>query len=142
MSTPPTNRDRTDTRSLLRQRVRRIAGVLAITASLILFTGGIAAAQSTNPFNDVTPDLGLLGPALNATWKRVLGAAWGGCFALTSFNVLTSFLKFRKARGRNMPSDLSDATDDLRWALLALGGTAVVSLIIGAALLLVQPAAA
>lgn len=141
-SSPNDTHSPTDTRAAVRQRVRRIAGLLALTAGLILFTGGIAAAQSTNPFADVSPDLGLLGPALNSTWKRILAAAWGGCLALTSFWVLTSFLKFRKARGRGMPGDLSDATDDLRLSLYALGGTAGISPIIGAALLLVQPAAA
>lgn len=136
-------------------RVLRITVVLLVAAGLMLLWTQLAHAQpvtptpapqpaggSVNPFSDVSPDLGLLGPALNSTWKRVLAAAWGGCLALTSFYVLTSFLKFRKARGRGMPGDLSDATDELRLSLISLGGTAAISPIIGALLVLVQPTAA
>lgn len=123
------------------RRVRRVLGVLAITAALTALAGGVAAAQAVNPFDGVNPDVGLFGNALNATWKRLLAAVWGGCIAICGFYVLTSFLKFRKARGRNMPSDLSDASEDLRMSLYALGGTAGVSMIIGSLLFLVQPAA-
>lgn len=123
-----------------RQRHRLIA-VVALTTLFTLLAGGIASAQATNPFDGIFPDVSLFGPALNQTWKRLLAAVWGACIAVCGFYVLLSFLKFRKARGRNMPSDLSDASDDLRLSLYALGGTASVSPIVGALLFLVQPGA-
>ncbi|OZC46676.1 hypothetical protein CH289_21820 [Rhodococcus sp. RS1C4] len=122
-------------------RIRRVLAVLTITTALTVLAGGIASAQAVNPFDGVSPDVSLFGPALNQTWKRLLAAVWGACIAFAGFSVLTSFLKVRKARGRNMPSDLSDASDDLKLSFYMLGGTAAVSPIVGALLFLVQPAA-
>jgi hypothetical protein len=136
-------------------RIFRVTVVLFAVAALMLMWTQLAHAQpatptpvpqpsgggAVNPFDGISPDIGLFGPALNSTWKRLLAAVWGACIAITGFYVLTSFLKVRKARGRNMPSDLSDASDDLKLSFYALGGTAAVSPIIGALLLLVQPGA-
>ncbi|MBY4212624.1 hypothetical protein HQO27_01690 [Rhodococcus fascians] len=134
-------------------RVARVAVIFVAVAALMLVWTQLAYAQpaptpapqpaggAVNPFDGVSPDISLFGPALNQTWKRFLAAIWGASIAICAFWVMTSFLKFRKARGRNMPSDLSDASDDLRLSLYALGGVAGISPIIGAALMLVQPAA-
>ncbi|MFC8178733.1 hypothetical protein ACFULT_07660 [Rhodococcus sp. NPDC057297] len=124
-----------------RIRLRRVLGILTLTTAFTLLAGGVASAQAVNPFDGISPDLGLLGPALNSTWKRILAAVWGGCFAAAGFYLVTSFLKLRKARGRNMPTDLSDASDDVKFSLYCLAGVAAVSPIFGAVLLLVQPAA-
>jgi hypothetical protein len=94
-----------------------------------------------NPFDGVSPDLGVLGPALNSTWKRVLAAIWGGCFAAAGVYLVTSFLKLKKARNRGMSSDLSDASEDVKLSLYCLAGVAGVSPIFAAMLLLIQPAA-
>jgi hypothetical protein len=122
-------------------RARRILGVLALTAALTILAGGVAAAQAVNPYDGVNPDIGLFGPALNQTWKRLLAAIWGASIALAGLWVLTSFLNSRKARKRNMSSDLSEAGEDLKLSLIILGGVAAVSPIVGAVLLLVQPGA-
>ncbi|WP_322544545.1 hypothetical protein U2G91_21185 [Rhodococcoides fascians] len=122
-------------------RARRILGVLALTAALTVLAGAVAAAQTVNPYDGVNPDIGLFGPALNQTWKRLLAAIWGASIALAGLWVLTSFLASRKARKRNMSSDLSEAGEDLKLSLIILGGVAAVSPIVGAVLLLVQPGA-
>jgi hypothetical protein len=122
-------------------RAHRILGVLALTAALTVLAGGVAAAQTVNPYDGVNPDIGLFGPALNQTWKRLLAAIWGASIALAGLWVLTSFLSSRKARKRNMSSDLSEAGEDLKLSLIILGGVAAVSPIVGAILLLVQPGA-
>ncbi|OZC73919.1 hypothetical protein CH251_12345 [Rhodococcus sp. 06-462-5] len=122
-------------------RARRVLGVLAFTAALTVLAGGVAAAQAVNPYDGVNPDIGLFGPALNQTWKRLLAAIWGASIALAGLWVLTSFLSSRKARKRNMSSDLSEAGEDLKLSLIILGGVAAVSPIVGAILLLVQPGA-
>ncbi|NIL78413.1 hypothetical protein [Rhodococcus sp. B10] len=124
-----------------RRRIRRTLTVLAMTAAMVLITPGIASAQIANPFEGITPDIGIFGPALNTTWKRWLAGAWGACMAIASYFVLTSFLKLRKARNRGMSTDLSDASDDLRFALLSLAGIASISPIIGGLIYFVQPAA-
>ncbi|MDZ7884243.1 MAG: hypothetical protein U5N21_14905 [Rhodococcus sp. (in: high G+C Gram-positive bacteria)] len=123
-------------------RARRILGVLALTAAFTVLAGGVAAAQSVNPYDGVSPDITLFGPALNQTWKRLLAAIWGASLALAGLWVLTSFLSSRKARKRGMSSDLSEAGEDLKLSLIILGGVAAVSPIVGAVLLLVQPGSA
>nr|WP_249277167.1 hypothetical protein [Rhodococcus sp. 06-621-2] len=112
-----------------------------MTAAIVLFSRGVASAQIANPFEGITPDLGIFGPALNTTWKRWLAGAWGACMAIASYFVLTSFLRLRKARNRGMSTDLSDASDDLRFALLSLAGIASISPIIGGLIYFVQPSA-
>ncbi|MBY6412870.1 hypothetical protein HQ346_14380 [Rhodococcus sp. BP-252] len=121
--------------------IRRLLGILALTALFTVLAGGIASAQAANPFDGVSPDLGLLGPALNSTWKRILAAVWGGCFAAAGLYLVTSFLKLRKARNRGMSNDLSDASEDVKASLYCIAGVAGVSPIFGAMLFLIQPAA-
>lgn len=133
VSTPPT-------RTL--HRACRVAGVLILTAALTVVAGGVAAAQAVNPFDGVNPDIGLFGPALNQTWKRILAAIWGACIALAGLWVLTSFLASKKARKRGMSSDLSESGEDLKLSLFVLGGVAAVSPIVGAVLVIVQPGSA
>ncbi|WP_032368362.1 hypothetical protein [Rhodococcoides fascians] len=123
-------------------RARRILGVLALTAALTVLAGGVAAAQTVNPYDGVSPDIGLFGPALNQTWKRILAAIWGASIAIAGLWVLTSFLASKKARKRGMSSDLSEAGEDLKLSLIVLGGVAAVSPIVGAVLVLVQPGSA
>ena len=122
-------------------RARRVLGVLALTAALTVLAGGVAAAQAVNPYDGVSPDISLFGPALNQTWKRILAAIWGASIAIAGLWVLTSFLSSRKARKRGMSSDLSESGEDLKLSLFVLGGVAAVSPIVGAVLLLVQPGA-
>ncbi|QCB51804.1 hypothetical protein E5720_17570 [Rhodococcus sp. PAMC28707] len=119
-------------------RTRRVIGIIALTVLFTIAAGGVAAAQAANPFDGVNPDIGLLGPALNSTWKRLLAAAWGVALAVTGFNVMTSFLSFKKAKSRGMPGDLSDASADLKLAGAGLAGTAAAGVIVGAILFLVQ----
>ncbi|OZC88058.1 hypothetical protein CH304_03595 [Rhodococcus sp. 15-649-1-2] len=122
-------------------RARRVLDVLALTAALTVLAGGVAAAQTVNPYDGVNPDISLFGPALNQTWKRILAAIWGASIAIAGLWVLTSFLSSRKARKRGMSSDLSESGEDLKLSLIILGGVAAVSPIVGAVLLLVQPGA-
>ncbi|WP_207890902.1 hypothetical protein [Rhodococcus sp. Eu-32] len=146
--TPSTTTSNRSTRALLR------AVVIGALLLMMLFIGNhLAYAQPlptptpapqpgpANPFDGVSPDLGVLGPALNSTWKRILAAIWGGCFAAAGVYLVTSFLKLKKARNRGMSSDLSDASEDVKFSLYCLAGVAAVSPIFGAVLLLVQPAA-
>ncbi|MDJ0396171.1 hypothetical protein QMK17_22900 [Rhodococcus sp. G-MC3] len=121
-----------------RPRLPRIIGIVALTAAFLLLAGGVATAQTiSNPLDGVNPDLSLLGPALNSTWKRILAAVWGGCIAVAGLYVLTSGLSLKKARKRGMSSDLSEATDDWKMSLYVLGIVAAASPIIGGVLFLV-----
>lgn len=129
----------------------RTFAVVVLGSVLLLLSVHLAYAQPvptpapapapTNPFDGVSPDLGLLGPVLNSTWKRILAAVWGGCFAAAGLYLVTSFLKLRKARNRGMSNDLSEASEDVKSSLYMLAGIAAVSPIFGAMLLLIQPAA-
>ena len=119
-------------------RSRRIAGVIALTALFSLLATNIATAQSIpNPLEGVQPDLSLLGPALNSTWKRILASLWGGCIAIAGVYVLTSGLSLKKSRKRGMAGDLSESTDDFRTSLYSLGIVAAATPIVGAVLFLV-----
>ncbi|WP_072803375.1 hypothetical protein [Rhodococcoides yunnanense] len=127
----PTQQRTTNTR-------RRILETGVLTTAITLAATGVAHAQTIpNPLDNINPDVGLLGPALNSTWKRVVAAIWGGCLVVISIWVITSALKAKKSRGRGVSSDLSEASEDFRLSLMALGAVAGASVIIGAVLFLV-----
>jgi hypothetical protein len=126
------------TRRHIKPALRHIAHTSLLTAAFTLTTAGIAHAQAIpNPLDNINPDIGLLGPALNATWKRVVAAIWGGCLGVVALWVITSAVKAKKSRGRGVSADLSEASEDFRLSLMALGAVAGASVIIGAVLFLV-----
>ncbi len=89
----------TSMRSLPRS-VARAASLLSATIGTVLLTAGTASAQTDNPLDGISPDLGgVFGPTFQSTWSRIAGGIWGGAvLAVSAVNLIISLYKIRKAR--------------------------------------------
>ncbi|MDF3285035.1 hypothetical protein [Gordonia sp. N1V] len=115
-----------------------LAWSLVFSAALLGLTDpGVAAAATRNPFDGVTPDLSLFGPALNNTWTRVLGATWAACLAYTGWRWVTAAASVRAAKTRGSYGDVAEGKEQLAGASWALGLVACAGVIVGAILFIV-----
>ncbi|WP_139061801.1 hypothetical protein [Tsukamurella pulmonis] len=123
----------------LRRWPARVHAAVLLTA-YALVTGAVAPASAAgNPLDGITPDMSLLGPAFNSSWKRLGGALWGVVIGILAFKVITSTLKARRAKRNAASSDLAEATEELQESLFMLGACALASVIIAAVLFVATP---
>lgn len=121
----------TSMRSLPRS-VARAASLLSATIGTVLLTAGTASAQTDNPLDGISPDLGVFGPTFQSTWSRIAGGIWGAVLAVSAVNLIISLYKIRKARAGGYQSELSDSMDSAKTAGVAFGCVAGAGIIVGA----------
>lgn len=127
----------TSMRSLPRS-VARAASLLSATIGTVLLTAGTASAQTDNPLDGISPDLGVFGPTFQSTWSRFAGGIWGAVLAVSAVNLIISLYKIRKARAGGYQSELSDSMDSAKTAGVAFGCVAGAGIIVGAILFVVN----
>ncbi|UTT51219.1 hypothetical protein [Rhodococcus gordoniae] len=127
----------TSMRSLPRS-VARAASLLSATIATVLLTAGTASAQTDNPLDGISPDLGVFGPTFQSTWSRIAGGIWGAVLAVSAVNLIISLYKIRKARAGGYQSELSDSMDSAKTAGVAFGCVAGAGIIVGAILFVVN----
>ena len=132
-STPTT----TPVRRPRRRRITAATVTTLVVAVLWIAGAGVAAAAQQNPLDGVTPDLGVFGPALNATWKRVIAGIWGVAMAGCVVWVILAGLQYRTAKSRGMAGQMNEGRQGLVDAGIALGVVAGAGVITGGVLFLV-----
>jgi len=118
--------------------------IVAVATTAALGVGSAAAdtahhivLAATNPTDGVTPDLGVFGPALNATWKRVLAGIWGAALACCAVWVIIAGVQYRQARSRGLSGQMNEGRQGMVDAFIAFGACASSGVLIGAVLFLV-----
>lgn len=145
MTSTPT----TTTRST-RRRVTATLTTVAVIAGLWLLGAGTAAAATvdagphtailaamSNPLDGVKPDLGVFGPALNSTWKRIIAGIWGAAMAACVVWVILAGMQYRTASKRGMAGQVNEGRQGLQDAGIGLGVCAAAGVIVGGVLFLV-----
>ncbi|MGW0021620.1 hypothetical protein ACWDUD_25170 [Rhodococcus sp. NPDC003382] len=122
----------------LPRRVARAMSLLTATIGAVLLTAGTASAQTDNPLDGVTPDLGVFGDTFEDTWTRIAGGIWGAFLAASALNVIVSLYKIRRARAGGYQSELSESMDSAKTAVVAFGCVAGAGIIVGAILFVVN----
>ena len=127
----------TSSKAPLVRRVSAVAITLAATAVVLLLSAGAASAQIENPLEGVKPDIGVLGPAFNSVWARVVGAIWGVALAASTVKLIMALYKMRSMNKAGMPTEMADAGQEAKIAGIAVGCLASVGIIVGAILFVV-----
>lgn len=133
-----------------RRRRHRVIAAVATTTTILglwLLGAGAAAADgvghgvvlaaTSNPLDGIKPDLGVFGPALNATWKRVMAGIWGVAMAGCVVWVVMAGLQYRTAKSRGMAGQMNEGRQGLQDAGIGLGVCAGAGVIVGGVLFLV-----
>jgi len=111
------------------------AAVIAVAALMLM--AGPAAAETThfeaikNPLDGITPDLSMLGPALNSKWTKLAAAVWAVTLAVLSLRFITATVNIKSKRGAGYAGDLASGKEDQLAAGYALGICAMAAPIIG-----------
>ncbi len=118
--------------------------IVAVTATAALGVGSAAAdtahhivLAAGNPLDGVSPDLGVFGPALNSTWKRVLAGIWGVAMAACAVWVILASVQYRQAKSRGFSGQMNEGRQGMVDAFIAFGACASSGVLIGAVLFVV-----
>lgn len=97
-----------------------------------------ASAQGIqNPLGGVSPDFGLFGGALDATWKRIVAFLWALVIIGASVRVIVGAFKVKRAKSRGYANDLSEGSEELQDALISVGLVAAASPLVATILFVV-----
>lgn len=121
------------------QRARR---ALTIAPLLLLAGAGVASADDgdfSNPFDSISPDLSILGPAFNSTWTRVGSAVWAVSFLAVSIKLIAAFTKMRSAERRGYAQEVTEYSGEVKVAAIAFSGLLLLGVIVGSIIFVVQP---
>ncbi|WP_135236706.1 hypothetical protein [Nocardia sp. CS682] len=122
----------------LTQRRRSIAAL--VTGAVVVVLAGMpqASAQGIqNPLGGVSPDFGLFGGTLDATWKRIVAFVWALVIIGASVRVIVGAFKVKRAKSRGYANDLSEGSEELQDALISLGLVAAASPLVATILFVV-----
>ncbi|MGX1778383.1 hypothetical protein ACWIGW_40190 [Nocardia brasiliensis] len=117
---------------------RRAVGIGVGVAVLVLAEVSEASAQGIqNPLGGVSPDFGLFGGALDATWKRIVAFVWALVIIGASVRVIVGAFKVKRAKSRGYANDLSEGSEELQDALISVGLVAAASPLVATILFVV-----
>ncbi|GAA4825222.1 hypothetical protein GCM10023353_38910 [Tomitella cavernea] len=94
-----------------------------------------------NPFEKISPDLSILGPAMNDTWVRVGSAVWAVALLFVVIKLIVGVSKMKSAEKRGYAQDASEYTGEAKVAGIALAVLVMLTVIVGSVLFVVQPGA-
>lgn len=117
----------------------RSASVVAMSIVVVVLAGvPDASAQGIqNPLGGVSPDFGLFGGALDATWKRIVAFVWALVIIGASVRVIVGAFKVKRAKSRGYANDLSEGSEELQDALISVGLVAAASPLVATILFVV-----
>lgn len=117
----------------------RNAVVVAMSVAMVALAGVVpASAQGIqNPLGGVSPDFGLFGGALDATWKRIVAFLWALVIIGASVRVIVGAFKVKRAKSRGYANDLSEGSEELQDALISVGLVAAASPLVATILFVV-----
>ncbi|CAM4344118.1 hypothetical protein NONI108955_21855 [Nocardia ninae] len=118
----------------LRNSIAVATGVLVV----VLAGAPQASAEGIqNPLGGVSPDFGLFGGALDATWKRIVAFLWALVIIGASVRVIVGAFKVKRAKSRGYANDLSEGSEELQDALISVGLVAAASPLVATILFVV-----
>ncbi|WP_280405120.1 hypothetical protein [Nocardia brasiliensis] len=117
---------------------RRAVGIGVGVAVLVPAEVSEASAQGIqNPLGGVSPDFGLFGGALDATWKRIVAFVWALVIIGAAVRVIVGAFKVKRAKSRGYANDLSEGSEELQDALISVGLVAAASPLVATILFVV-----
>ncbi|WP_340687970.1 hypothetical protein LCL61_18450 [Amycolatopsis coloradensis] len=90
--------------------------------------------QSPNPFDGVVPNFDVFGVDFNATWKKLLGGAWGLAFVVIAFGTIRATLELQSAKRHGYHTSVAEHSASLKRSVIGLVVLASLGLIFGAIL--------
>ncbi|MFB8279542.1 hypothetical protein [Nocardia colli] len=129
-------------KDIVRQRLSRYRrGVFVVmTGVMAMAWAGVVPASAQgiqNPLGGVSPDFGLFGGALDATWKRIVAFVWALVIIGASVRVIVGAFKVKRAKSRGYANDLSEGSEELQDALISVGLVAAASPLVATILFVV-----
>lgn len=89
-----------------------------------------------NPLDGVLPDFNVFGAEFTQLWQKLLAGIWGLAIVVSIVFIIMSITKMGAASNSQNPQEYKSARKQFTWSLIALGGLAALSVIIGAVLAL------
>lgn len=133
----------------MKQLMRR-AGYAVTLATMFLVAGAPAASAApgdggggkfSNPFDSISPDLSILGPAFNSKWTRLGSAVWAVSFLVVTVKLIASFMKMKSAEKRGYAQEVTEYTGEVKVAGIAFAGLLLLGVFVGSIIFVVQPGA-
>ncbi|MEV6558288.1 hypothetical protein AB0M22_21425 [Nocardia sp. NPDC051756] len=114
--------------------------MVVVTSVVMVALAGVSPASAQgiqNPLGGVSPDFGLFGGALDATWKRIVAFVWALVIIGASVRVIVGAFKVKRAKSRGYANDLSEGSEELQDALISVGLVAAASPLVATILFVV-----